>query len=68
MEWISVEQRLPEVNGPYLIYTDIRGCENAYYSPLNKTWDTDSMINEKPTHWMPIPDPPEASMTEEVEA
>ena len=57
IEWISVDERLPERAGAYLTYT-FRG-----YTKLShfEEW----AIGEKPffddytvTHWMPLPEPP----------
>lgn len=57
--WISVEERLPEVNVACLVY-------NKYYGPM-VGWRVDgerfripgSRFPDHPTHWMPLPDPPE---------
>ena len=53
MEWISVEDRLPEETGPYLVYRK----ENPYPTTriwVAEYWDSKTTI----THWMPLPDPP----------
>ena len=51
--WISVEDRLPEQNGEYLIYTS-RGFIMMSYCFANSNgferWDV--------THWMPLPKTP----------
>ena len=55
-EWISVEERLPEREGKYLVFT-IKGeikiepyCTVAInYEPQFNYWVT---------HWMPLPEPP----------
>jgi hypothetical protein len=55
-EWISVEDRLPEIEGVYLAYTTRRTIEVAHFYPY--------YVNGKPqfdywiTHWMPLPEPP----------
>lgn len=63
MNWISVNDRLPEDSGQYLV------CANDGYqvriSTLlfwikNKTWQlTGRRSYWKVTHWMPLPEPPE---------
>lgn len=54
-EWISVEERLPEKEGRYLVYGVIGGqplvC-GAHYDKHNGFGDDDF------THWMPLPEPP----------
>jgi hypothetical protein len=53
--WISVEERLPEKAGRYLVYGVIGGqplvC-GAHYDKYNGFGDDDF------THWMPLPEPP----------
>ena len=53
-EWISVEQRLPDRDGKYLVYTSkgfifAQGycCTNSFGF---ESWDV--------THWMPLPEAP----------
>lgn len=60
-EWISVEERLPEKNGYYLVYTMYGYIEVERY----KTWDDDDLdggywweFEGLVTHWMPLPEPP----------
>ena len=56
--WISVKDRLPEKSGGVLIFD--YGCENAFYDAPSNRWETESTFNAKPTHWQPLPPPPEA--------
>ena len=55
-EWISVDERLPEIEGTYLAYTSRRTIEIAHFYPY--------YVNGKPqfdywiTHWMPLPEAP----------
>lgn len=55
-EWISVDERLPEIEGVYLAYTARRTIEVAHFYPY--------YVNGKPqfdywiTHWMPLPEAP----------
>lgn len=60
-EWISVDERLPEENGYYLVYTKYGYIEVERY----KTWDDDDLdggywweFEGLVTHWMPLPEPP----------
>ena len=60
-EWISVEERLPEENGYYLVYTKYGYIEVEWY----KTWDDDDLdggywweFEGLVTHWMPLPEAP----------
>lgn len=60
-EWISVEERLPERSGKYLVATfDGRvGIGNLidYYCDGDLSFD-----NYKVTHWMPLPMPPKGDV------
>lgn len=65
MGWISVKDRLPKIDGQYLVYTECGDMFNAefdrdcgefgnwhgYYHP---DWDKYEGI----THWMPLPELP----------
>lgn len=54
-EWISVEERLPEKSGRYLVYGSFAGMPlicGAHYDKYNGFGDDDF------THWMPLPEPP----------
>ena len=56
-EWISVEERLPERTGKYLVFTYNRrlyiGDFIDHYCDGNPQFD-----DYKVTHWMPLPEPP----------
>jgi hypothetical protein len=61
-EWISVEDRLPEIEGKYLVFTNKGGYIFAcYYYKTNsfgfEHWDV--------THWMPLPEAPKMKGGEE---
>lgn len=58
--WISVEDRLPDHDGKYLIY-DGREVTVAIYTKIGRLWndDVEEYFDYKPTHWMPLPEPPE---------
>ena len=62
-EWISVDDRLPEESGYYLVFEDIGRSEVLSYSKkyqaFNAYDDSYSESNVIPvTHWMPMPNPP----------
>lgn len=59
-DWISVKERLPDINDEYIVFTEdaeVFICE--YLPSVNQWWDRDaSIIYGRITHWMPLPDPP----------
>lgn len=63
--WISVEDRLPEQGGAYIIYAGIVGI--AWYKKGSQLWESPSgLVTEISdglvTHWMPLPAPPEVEV------
>lgn len=61
-KWISVEDRLPDRQGKYLIYTHNGYVTFGYWGDYG---DGKSSFNPNPrfdyhnvTHWMPVPEPP----------
>ena len=58
-EWISVDDRLPEKEGVYLVHTTYNIIETEVFyiskhDDISYWWDLDGMV----THWMPLPEPP----------
>ena len=68
-EWISVEDRLPEIQQEILVYRGYHsGLMNTYTYFGNNEWEDDygywgTTDNEGITHWMPLPTPPTAKET-----
>lgn len=62
-EWISVEERLPEVDTNVLVITangsfKVARC-NLYKNGTLVLWATNDGLGERAiTHWMPLPEPP----------
>ena len=60
-KWISVAERLPEVNQRILVFYKEdgvnMGCFAGGHSFRVRLWK-DQMLPDLVTHWMPLPDPP----------
>ncbi len=54
MEWISVEDRLPEKYQPVIAYLPGIIYSDQHVQMI-KWWDADVV---EVTHWMPLPEPP----------
>lgn len=63
-EWISIEDRFPDKNGDYIIYTgnDSDPEVISLYYCGNNNWDDGTGIAKDSyygiSHWMPLPEPP----------
>lgn len=65
-KWISVEERLPEATGKYIVCTEKKSVYCAkFYKYISERhpegyFGTDSYTHI--THWMPMPEPPEVEV------
>ena len=65
-KWISVKDRLPEVYGTYLTFTQCpkgNWIETNIYEHREERWEHDcgyhtEDVTDWITHWMPLPEPP----------
>ena len=57
-EWISVEERLPEVRQRVLLYSKHDGVNTGYRADEIGRFYVDKSYPYRPTHWMPLPMPP----------
>lgn len=63
-EWISVEDRLPEINdegfSEHVLVTIVGGTMFVAWRDNTTVdgWESDNNLPETPTHWMPLPKPP----------
>lgn len=61
--WISVEERMPASEQHVIAFRD-GDCENCYYSAPDGVWISATRPvswDKGPSHWMPLPDPPDGS-------
>ena len=54
-EWISVEHRLPENDGDFLVWSDYYGVILGHYFARGRYFISKAC---NVTHWMPLPDCP----------
>lgn len=57
-EWISVEERLPEMFEPVLVAQENNAVFMGTYEGLMGWSSQNKFLIEAPTHWMPIPEGP----------
>ena len=56
LSWINCKDKQPEKDGAYLAY----GSGSVYKAVfLFGSWHRPSILGETPTHWMPLPNPPQ---------
>jgi hypothetical protein len=61
MDWISVEDRLPDKEIYVLCHYQnevIKPIDVGFYSLLVKMWNVGYLKSGIVTHWMPLPEPP----------
>lgn len=62
MEWININDKLPDSIGHYLVYggDNLHYTAWAFFNSENKWVDFNkTSFYENVTHWMPLPSPPE---------
>ena len=57
-EWISVDDRLPEVRQRVLLYSHHDGVNTGYRADEIGRFYVDKSYPYRPTHWMPLPEAP----------
>ena len=58
-KWISVEDRLPEKDGKYIVCTAKGSVYCTRFKAYGKSGSFQTDINTHITHWMSLPEPPE---------
>ena len=67
-EWISVDDRLPDYFTSVLVWCPGNKCIYAAYRNARQEWYTfddtiaGHVVVNMVTHWMPMPEPPEAAL------
>lgn len=61
-EWIPISEQMPELARKVIIYRDGSVCEGEYQGKFG--WHVWATWRQDVTHWMPLPDPPEAALSE----
>ncbi len=56
-DWISVNDRLPEKSGKYLVYTENTGVETCRWALISGKWNGGAWTS-RISHWMPLPNSP----------
>jgi hypothetical protein len=58
-QWISVKERLPEYDVEVLTFETGNYKVNAVSEYTQWWWDSNEGFKRNPTHWQPLPKPPE---------
>lgn len=57
-EWISVEERLPDIRQKVLLYSPTDGINIGHRCDENGRFYVGKAYPDRPTHWMSLPTPP----------
>lgn len=63
-EWISVDDRLPDCAGQYIVYTKYGDTEMDSFFILPTDKSVAYFIHHNVTHWMPLPEAPKIKKTQ----
>ena len=58
MDWIKVEDRLPEEDGLFIVYGNCTGSGVGFDMATFDKEDNHFNKFNQPTHWMPLPEEP----------
>ena len=63
VEWISVEDRLPEARKIVLAFMPDCRTQNVYFSgtSFHEAWGDEFLGSLQPKYWMPLPEPPKGA-------
>lgn len=59
-DWISVDDKLPELHGSFLVFKSKSGVDRKVYR-IKTGWTMKKIeiaMRDNVTHWMPLPNPP----------
>ncbi|MEE1069057.1 MAG: DUF551 domain-containing protein [Paludibacteraceae bacterium] len=57
-EWISVDERLPDVRRKVMLYSPTDGINIGHRLDEVGRFYVGKAYPDRPTHWMPLPEPP----------